>query len=257
MDGLEDKKALRQQRLLQRLTLDRHLTLDEIAQHFAVTTQTARRDVMELSQRGYLRRVPGGAMVIDGVGAGTLRDRRIANRAAKERIAVRVAAEIPDGSAIFLDTGTTCEAIARALVGAKDLRVVTYSLRIAAFLADQTSFILALPGGFVRLVDGAVFQESTAAFLSGFRFDLAILSVTGVEASGELTNDDPAEVTVVRAAMAQAQRTYLAVDHSKFGNRGLVQMGNLSEISCVISDRPPPDEVAMRIAASGGRVLIG
>lgn len=257
MDSLEDKKSLRQRALLQRLAVDRYITLDEIARRFSVTTQTARRDVMELEQMGYLRRVHGGAMVLDGVGEGTLRDRRIANSTAKNCIGACVAAEIADGMSIFLDTGTTCEAIAHALVGRKDLRIVTYSLRIAAFLCEHTSFVLALPGGFVRSVDGAVFQESTPSFLSGFRFDIAILSVTGVEDSGDLTDDDPAEVTVVRAAMDQAHQTFLAVDHSKFGARGLVRMGNLSEIACLISDRDPPRAVIEKITSHGGRVVVG
>lgn len=257
MDSLEDKKSLRQRRLLQRLTVDRYLALDDIARRFAVTTQTARRDVMELEQMGYLRRVHGGAMVLDRVGEGALRDRRITNSTAKDRIGVRVAAEITDGMSIFLDTGTTCEAVAHAIVGCRDLRVVTYSLRIAAFLCEHTGFVLALPGGFVRSVDGAMFQESTPDFLTGFRFDIAVLSVTGVEESGDLTDDDPAEVTVVRAAMAQARRTFLAVDHSKFGSRGLVRMGHLSEIACLISDEDPPPAVAASMAAHGGQVMVG
>jgi len=256
METTGDKKGLRQGRLLQRLAADRHLTLDEISRIFSITTQTARRDIQELDEKGHLRRVRGGAMTLDRVGEGALRDRRVANRAAKERIGACVAAEIPDGSSVFLDTGTTCEAIAHALLRCRDLRVVTYSLRIAAFLSEHTSFVLAVPGGFVRSVDGAIFHEATPGFLSGFRFDVAVLSVTGVDENGDLADDDPAEVRVVRAAMAQANSTLLAVDNSKFGSLGLVRMGNLSEVSCLVTDAAPPDSVLEILSQAGGRVIV-
>ena len=233
-----------------------HDRADEIARQFSITTQTARRDVQELDEKGHLRRVRGGAMIVDGVGEGALRDRRAANSAAKDRIGACVAAEVADGSAIFLDTGTTCEAIARALVLRRELRVVTYSLRIAAFLSEHTDFVLAVTGGFVRSADGAIFNDSTPAVLGSFRFDTAILSVTGVDADGDLTDDDPAEVRVVRAAMARARRTLLAVDHSKFGNPGLVRMGNLSEVSCLVTDTAPSESVRAIMARGGGRVVV-
>lgn len=256
MDQHEDRKSQRQQRLIHRLTQLRHMTLDQIASDFNVTTQTARRDVAELDEQGYLRRVTGGAMALGGVGAGTLRDRRIAMGAEKDRIAAKVAAEVINGTSIFLDTGTTCEAIARALVSHNDLRIVTYSLNIAAYLAEHTRFILAMPGGFVRPGDGAVFGETTPAFLSQFRFDLAVVSVTGVEENGDLTDDDPAEVTIVRAAMTYARATLLAVDHSKFGHRGMVRMGGLSDAASLITDMHPPAAIEDAARRAGCRLIV-
>lgn len=256
MEQHEDRKSQRQQRLVHRLSQLRHMTLDQIASDFGVTTQTARRDVAELDENGYLRRVTGGAMALGGVGAGALRDRRVAMGAEKDRIGEKVAAEIGDGASIFLDTGTTCEAIARALVNRNDLRVVTYSINIAAFLAEHTRFILAMPGGFVRSGDGAVFGEATPAFLSQFRFDLAVVSVTGVEQNGDLTDDDPAEVTIVRAAMTYARATMLAVDHSKFGRRGMVRMGGLSDVASLVTDTAPPAAIADAARMAGCQVIV-
>ena len=43
----------------------------------------------------------------------------------KERIARKVASQIPDGATLFIDIGTTPEAVAHALLEHNDLRIVT------------------------------------------------------------------------------------------------------------------------------------
>ncbi len=237
MDG-EDKKSQRQRLLLKQLEAQRYISLDEVASRFAVTQQTARRDIMELEARGNLRRLHGGAMISNSVEPSELRSRRIRNAQAKERIGARVADLVKDGASLFLDTGTTCEAVARALVRRRNLRVVSYSLRIAAYLSEVTDFTVAVPGGFVRQVDGGIFQEQSQSFITDFKFDLAILSVSGIDHDGDLGDDDQAEVETVRSAMKRSQKVLLAVDSSKFGHRGLVNLGSLSDVDFLVSDAP-------------------
>lgn len=257
MDGTgSDKKTHRQDLLMEQLARQRHISLEEIAQRFSVTTQTARRDIMELEKQGRLRRLHGGAMIADAVGPEELRRRRIRNAEAKERIARHVAGLVPDGASIFLDTGTTCEAIARALLARRNLRVVSYSLRIAAYLRETTDFTIAIPGGFVRQVDGGVFQGQADSFLAGFKFDLGILSVSGVDDEGDLGDDDSAEVETVRAAIRQSAQVLLAVDGSKFGHRGLVQLGSLADVDLLISDSAPPAPITARAEACGVRIEV-
>lgn len=247
MDG-EDKKSHRQRLLLKQLEAQRYISLDEVASRFAVTQQTARRDIMELESRGKLRRLHGGAMISNSVEPSELRNRRIRNAQAKEQIGTCVADLVEDGASLFLDTGTTCEAVARALVRRRNLRVVSYSLRIAAYLSEVTDFTIAVPGGFVRQVDGGIFQEQSQSFITGFKFDLAILSVSGVDDDGDLGDDDQAEVETVRSAMRRSQKVLLAVDSSKFGHRGLVNLGSLSDVDFLVSDAPSSRAIAAAVA---------
>jgi len=247
----EDKKSLRHRLLMEQIVAQRYISLDEVSRRFAVTTQTARRDIMELEKQGKLRRLHGGAMIANSIEPGELRSRRVRNAQAKERIGACVADLIEDGASIFLDTGSTCEAIARAIVCRKNLRVVSYSLRIAAYLSEVTDFIIAVPGGFVRHVDGGVFQERTPSFIAGFKFDMAIVSVSGVDDEGDLCDDDQGEVEAVRSAMGQAHKVLLAVDGSKFGNRGHVRLGSLNEVDLLVSEADPPESIASAARLGG------
>ncbi|QDY70717.1 DeoR/GlpR transcriptional regulator (plasmid) [Qingshengfaniella alkalisoli] len=245
-----DKKTVRKSLLVKHLATQQYLSLDAIARHFNVTTQTARRDVTELEKEGRIRRIHGGAMIGHSVEAEELRGRRVRNALAKDRIAACVAEQIADDSSIFLDTGTTCEAIARTITHKRGLRIVTYSIRIAAYLSEMTDFTVAVPGGFVRQVDGGVFQDKVTAFITGFKFDLAILSVSSIDEDGDLGDDDHGEVEAVRAAIGQSRQVMLAADSSKFGQSGLVRLGSLSDVDILITDAalPAPIEAVARHA---------
>lgn len=233
------KKEIRQGMLLEWIQNCHYVALEEIADRFAVTAQTARRDIADLEQKGKVRRLHGGASQLAPVDPLTYRQRRYDKANEKTRIAEAVAMQIPNGATVFLDTGTTCEAIANALVGKKQLHVVTYSLRSAAIISEQTDFTLAVPGGFVRPIDGGMFQEDTPEFIRRFKFDYAIISVSGIDDDGDLCDDDHTEVAVVSAALRQSAHKLLAVDSSKFGKRAMVRLGSISDVTALITNEPP------------------
>ncbi|MEH3023595.1 MAG: DeoR/GlpR family DNA-binding transcription regulator [Pseudomonas oryzihabitans] len=234
------KKARRQQALLLLLETAGYVSVEELAERFQVTTQTARRDIADLSATGRVRRHHGGVALAPAIDVVTYRQRRVDRIEAKRRIAQRVATLVPDGAAIYLDCGTTCEAIAEALIQRTGLKVVTCNLRAACLLGDQTDFTIAVPGGFVRNADGSVFGEDAAEFIRRFRFDLAIISVSGVELDGRLADDDYQEVALARIAIGVSHQVMLAVDAHKFGRSGLVELGDLEDVSVLITDALPP-----------------
>lgn len=233
------KKEIRQQALLQWIENSHYVSLEEIAERFHVTTQTARRDIADLEHRGKVRKLHGGVSQLTPLDPVTYRQRRHDRADEKVRIAEAVVALIPDGATVFLDTGTTCEAIANALVSRERLHLVTYSLRSAAIISEKTDFTLAVPGGFVRPIDGGMFQEDTPEFIRRFKFDYAIISVSGIDDDGDLCDDDHTEVAVVSAALGQAAHKLLAVDSSKFGKRAMVKLGSVRDVTALVTNEMP------------------
>ncbi|WP_348225804.1 DeoR/GlpR family DNA-binding transcription regulator [Phyllobacterium sp. YR531] len=244
----EGKKQRRQAALIHYIEQNNYISVEEITELFSVTTQTARRDVIALEAIGKIRRLHGGAASITSIDPLTYRARRVENAAQKARIGKIVADIIPDGAALFIDTGTTCEAIATALASRRDLRIVTYSLRVATILCESPTFTVAVPGGFVRSIDGGVFREDTAQYIRKFKFDYAVISVSGIDKDGDICDDDHAEVAAVSAALLQSERTILAVDSSKFGKRALVKLGTLDDVDILVTDALPNDGSASKWA---------
>ena len=245
-----NKKESRQAFLLSYIEQHHYISIEEIARLCAVTMQTARRDIMALEATGKVRRIHGGATIATPVDPGTYRQRRLDQAAQKQAIAAFVANIIPDNATLFIDTGTTCEAIARALTDIRQgLRIVTYSLRVASIISENSEFALAIPGGFVRAVDGGIFQEDTPDFINRFKFDYAVISVSGIDDDADLCDDDRTEVAAVSKALNQSRYKLLAVDSSKFGKSALVKLGALNIVDAVITDSAPPQNIIQKIQA--------
>ncbi|MGI2801427.1 glycerol-3-phosphate regulon repressor, partial [Photobacterium damselae] len=82
--------------------------------------------------------------------------RKVMQLAEKDRIAQAMVAHIPDGATLFIDIGTTPEAVARALLNHNDLRIVTNNLNVAGTLMAKEDFRVILAGGEVRNRDGGI-----------------------------------------------------------------------------------------------------
>lgn len=67
-------------------------------------------------------------------------DRKATQTEEKERIARKVAEQIPNGSTLFIDIGTTPEAVAHALLNHSNLRIVTNNLNVANTLMVKKIF---------------------------------------------------------------------------------------------------------------------
>jgi DeoR family glycerol-3-phosphate regulon repressor len=224
--------------------------VESLATRFTVTPQTIRRDIAALADEGFIRRFHGGA------GAGTSVEnigyaaRQILCLEEKRRIARLVARHIPDHASLFINIGTTTEAVARELAGHRGLRVVTNNLNVANQLHARDGCEVTITGGFVRPRDGGIIGEATIDLVNQFRVDFGIIGISGIDHDGTLLDFDYREVRVARAIMANSRRVFLVSDHTKFGRGAMCRLGHLTEIDAFFTDRPPPKPVAERIAGS-------
>ncbi|MEX2202428.1 MAG: DeoR/GlpR family DNA-binding transcription regulator, partial [Dongiaceae bacterium] len=111
-------------RLNEILELARHtgrVTVDDLAERFQVTPQTIRKDLGELCQKRLLARVHGGAIVSSGVENVQYEARRLIATDQKTAIGLAAASLIPNNASLFINIGTTTEAVARALLQHKEL----------------------------------------------------------------------------------------------------------------------------------------
>src|SRR3546814_11399874 len=79
----------------------------------------------------------------------------------KQQIAALVARQIPEGATIFIDIGTTMEAVAEALLNHRRLTVVTNHLTVAPILNCKREFQVILAGGVLKHNDQAPTGEAT------------------------------------------------------------------------------------------------
>lgn len=246
----------RQQEIL-RLARERgRVDVTALAEEFAVTAETIRRDLTTLERAGVLRRVHGGAIPVERIGfEPALATRDAVLTAEKERIAKAALAEVPEEGAIILDAGTTTVRLARALPVDRELTVVVNSPVIAAALGTRSNLTIYQLGGRVRGRTLATVDDWALRPLADLYVDVAFLGTNGVTVERGLTTPDPAEAAVKRAMIAAARRSVLLADHTKIGNNYLARFGSLTDIDLLITDNGIDDELAGEIEAVGVRVV--
>lgn len=226
------------------------VTIETLAQNFSVTPQTIRRDINTLSENGLVYRYHGGAASMTSTENVAYNERKVLCFREKQKIAQLVARHIPDNASLFINIGTTTEAIAHALAGHKRLRVITNNLNVASIMSVNKNVEVIVAGGLVRHRDQGIIGEATIDFISQFKVDVGIIGISGIDLDGTLLDFDYREVRAARAIMDNSRNVFLAADHTKFGRNAMVRLGNITEINSLFTDRQPPAGLAEVIAAA-------
>ncbi len=240
--------SFRQSDILNIAKLDGRVTVEDLAERFDVTVQTIRRDLSELADMGKLDRVHGGAVLRSGVSNIGYEDRRAMNADAKARIAQSCAQDIPDGASVFLNIGTSTEAVARQLLGHRDLMVVTNNMNVANILVDNPNCQIVVAGGVLRRSDGGLVGNLTISTIEQFKFDFAIIGCSAMDAEGDLLDFDFQEVRVSQTIIAQSRQTFLVADQSKFQRTAPARIASLSDVDVFYTDHALPDELYRKCA---------
>lgn len=236
-------EADRQEQILALVHQRGFVSIDALAEHFEVTPQTVRRDVNRLCARSLLRRYHGGAGLPSSVENATYQSRQVLHLNEKRHIAAAVATVVPDGASLFINSGTTMEQVARALLKHRGLRIITNNLHVAHILAESEDFEVLVAGGQVSRRERGLIGEATKEFIGQFKTDLCILGVGGIDEDGTLLDFDFREVRVSQAMVTNARQVFVAADHSKFGRAAMARLGSLADADLFFTDRPPPPRI--------------
>lgn len=232
---------IRQMEILEIARASGRVGVEELAERFDVTLQTIRRDLGELADHGMLDRIHGGAVMRSGVSNIGYAERRRMHEDAKAAIARACAARIPDNSSIIINLGTTTEAVARELLGHRNLTVITNNMNVANILVGNDSCEIVVAGGTLRRSDGGLVGDLTTEFMAQFKPDYAIIGASALDSDGDLLDFDMAEVRVSRAIAGLARKCFLVTDISKLERSAPVRIISMSDLDTVFVDRPLPD----------------
>lgn len=224
--------------------------VDELATRFAVTPQTIRKDLNDLCDGKALTRIHGGAIFPSGNENVKYEARRSIAAPEKQAIGRAAAALIPDNSSLFINIGTTTEAVGEALVDHRELMVITNNINVANRLRVFPSIEVVIAGGVVRGSDGGIVGEAAVDFIRQFKVDFAVIGVSAIDEDGALLDFDYREVKVAQAIIANARHVILVSDASKFERTAPVRIGHISQVHTFITDHCPIDSIRRICAES-------
>jgi len=231
-------------------------SITDLAEKLRVSTETIRRNIKPMIENGALIRFHGGIMDPDHVEEPPFQRRMQVNKEAKRTVAAMIARLVKDGDSLILDNGTTTTYVAEALAHRhSNLTIVTNSAEIVCRLASRGGNRVFMTGGEISGDAAAAFGPSSIDFVQQFEVKYAFISTGGINDRGELVDFHLFEAEFSRAAMKQAQETWVIVDASKFGRGAPVKVCELSAIDAIVCDEPPPDHFQRKCDDAEVRVL--
>lgn len=250
----------RQSEIIALAKAEGRVSVDDLAERFAVSPQTIRKDLNELCDRGVLNRYHGGAVAASGVANFGYEARRQLAPEAKRAIGMAAARLIPDGASILINIGTTTEQVAMALRGRQGLMVITNNLNVINILQGCDDIEVVVAGGVLRHADGGIVGEAAVDFIRQFKVDYAVIGTSALDEDGTLLDYDYREVKVAKAIISCARKSILVADAMKFERNAPVRIGHISEIDHFVTDAALPapleqicrdNDVSIEIASPG------
>ena len=242
----------RHNEIMRIISLRKRVSVALLTSRLRVSEVTIRKDLTILEEMGYLVRTRGGATLAeDWENHRVLGVRRGENTAEKVAIAEAALQLVQEGDTLYLDSGSTCAALARRL-SAMNLRVVTNSIDVIIVLGEAPGIALHSVGGSYRKEAGSFIGPAAIESLSGYQIDIAFLGTTGFSHTGEFSAQNLIEAELKKAVSRRAKRTVVLADHSKFGSSAFAVFARVEDVDLVVMDEFPG---AMQVTALGCEVV--
>ena len=249
----------RRQEIIRMLNAEGSTQVLALSEQFKVSTQTIRKDLAFLEDRGVLVRCYGGAVAAGAIGVADeapVDAKRGLHASEKERIGRLAATMIRPGDAIILDSGTTTAEIARFLPERTHVIVLTNDAGILNQLMRREEVDIMLLGGRLRRKNMAFYGGQTEAALDSLQVDRLFLGVDGIDLQRGITTHFEGEA-VLNRKMARVARQIIAVtDSSKFGRTCLHRIMGIEEVDVLITDSGAPEESLEQARKLGCEVRI-
>lgn len=209
--------------------------LQELIDATGASESTIRRDLVQLEEQDYLKRVHGGASLLQAKGIEpSMHEKSSKNIQDKQRIGQYAASLVKDGSCIYLDAGSTTYEMIPFLQG-KDITVVTNGLMHieALFHANIRAYLL---GGMMKSNTRALIGSAALEGLLRYRFDIAFLGINGIHPVHGYTTPDPEEALLKKTALQLANERYMLADATKFAEVAFAKIEDLAAASIITTN---------------------
>ena len=212
----------RRQRMVEMVAENATVSVTEFANLFDTSESTIRRDLDRLETAGLLVKVHGGAASVETALTPapfvavepTMAEKRSLHSSEKRALAAWAAAQIQPDDFVYLDSGSTTQAIVEHLSDTACL--ATNSVSLALALANRGARTIVI-GGDVKAGTEAIVGPGALDALSRYNFSKGFWGANGVTVEQGFTTPDTSEAMVKLESMKHARERFVLADASKIG----------------------------------------
>jgi DeoR family fructose operon transcriptional repressor len=228
-------------KILQYVNEMKYASLEDLMTLTSSSESTIRADLVELARNKKIVRLRGGAQALDIHSSSyemSVSTKEKLEAASKRKIGEYAATLIEPKSLIYIDAGTSTNALAKE-IHTKDITIVTNSNAIGEHLTKE-GFDVYVTGGKIKLTTDAYTGSYTLDFISRFKFDAGFFGVNAINEKEGLTTPDFEEAQVKKQAMSRCTKVYVLADHTKFNSSSAVTFSTLDNLT-IITDKHPSE----------------
>ncbi|MEW9500898.1 DeoR/GlpR family DNA-binding transcription regulator [Jeotgalibacillus marinus] len=221
--------------ILERVKQQDVVKIQELVDVIGVSESTIRRDLTELENKKYIKRVHGGAKLLKGkLQEPSVPEKSFKSSQEKKKIAQFASSQVEEGDCIFIDAGTTTQQMIGFLPD-KEIVVVTNGLMHIEQLL-QRGIKTYLIGGYIKPRTNAMIGRGALDSMKAYRFDKAFMGTNGVHFESGYTTPDPEEAQVKELAISLSRETYVLADDSKVGEIAFSKFGNTEDAVLITNE---------------------
>ena len=216
----------------------KYASVEELMEKFQLSRSTLRRTLIAMEEKNLLKRVRGGAEIIEDTNSVISLDFQSIFNTKKEekvKIAEKAAQLIEDNDVIFIDSGSTCFYMID-YIEAKDITVVTNGIMHIQKLMSKciNTYIL---GGYAKPEQNLIMGEDIVKKISVMNFDKAFLGTMGIDARSGFTTMMLEDGEVKKAVIKSSDLCYILADTSKFNVRKFYTYGDFSQATIITDSK--------------------
>lgn len=179
-------KEERQRYILDKISQDQRINLVDLSQLMKVSYDSIRRDVIELEDKGFLKKVHGGAVANSYLSFKAAQGLGVANQEVLQ-LTKKVHKLFENKRIVLMDGGTTNFHIAEQLPKNLELTIITNNLPLATVLNDHPKIETILLGGSYYQRYQITLGGETIRQVEQFRPDLFLMGFNGIHPQSGLT----------------------------------------------------------------------
>lgn len=248
---------LRRESIARSVNTSGPVTTEGLARQFEVSLETIRRDLLALDELGLIQRVHGGAIPVSSTSREPKYSDRLDHAATeKTEIGHSLAKMLPRDGTVFLDLGTTIDAIVAAIPKDYIGTIFTTSLRAAISLSSNHGVKVITSGGVIRHDELSVSGPMTSQFLSGFFPDLAVISSGCIDVDHGITDYNYDDIAIKQLLLQNSQTSIVVADSTKFGKVAPYHVCDLTVPTRILTTTKLPRDYVEKILLRGGEVSL-
>ncbi len=226
----------RREEIVQLVRTQGEMSVEALSGMLGVTASTIRRDLARLTESGDLARTYGGVIAVPAHAESSLDERAHEVPEIKRALGAWCARQVPVGSSVLLDAGSTTAQVARALRDTAPLSVVSSGLTSLQQMADVDGIEFTLLGGRYRSISQGFIGPITEAGLEKFTFDFAFLGADAVTADDGVCEATLEQVRLKELMSRRAARVFVVAHAAKLGQRPFHAWADLGNGWTLVTD---------------------